>query len=352
MWPEQDRDWARAYAQAMLLAGAAESGVAAALSDSLAAVQASGERPGELFGSAGAYGRACGRGLIPAADRLERDLTFSSLPLLGAAMLLSVGGVVALLGVFIGLSDGWTAEVFQGKITLLFPLIGALLAVFIWGWTVRTRGHLRQAALLWIAASVLMVSLPGIMMALPEMSFLRLPGWALVIFGAVLLGVAALLPKIKSRRLVADSQWDSERWFAHAQALLRGRYLFSRAQAQAAVREARTHLELAGEVAGTPAQEFGNVEIFVARLGAAEHTSAQRTVLLKRVGFLLAAAVLFTLAVTGVMQDGNWWMGAYGAIVGAWCLSRGLSKKSGRAALRLQRRRRADVVAMADDLHD
>lgn len=49
VWPEQDRDWARAYAQAMLLAGAAESGVAAALSDSLAAVQASGERPGELL---------------------------------------------------------------------------------------------------------------------------------------------------------------------------------------------------------------------------------------------------------------------------------------------------------------
>lgn len=139
-WPEGDRDWAESCAEAMLEMGASGGTVVGSLSESLATVQSSGERPEELFGTAGAYGRSCAGRLAPVATRLERDLTFRSLPELWANALMSVGFLVAALGVLFGVTEGWNAAVFQGKVILLFPIMGALLAAGCWGWTARTRG--------------------------------------------------------------------------------------------------------------------------------------------------------------------------------------------------------------------
>lgn len=348
-WPDSDRDWAESYVRAMLLAGAAEPDVVAALATSLEAVHASGERPAALFGSPGAYGRASGLRLVPAPARLERELAFSSLPLLTAATLISVGGALVALGVVLAFSGGWSATTFQGKAILLFPLVGAVVAAAAWGWTVRTRGRLRLAAGLWICAGVLAAVLPHVMMTLPDMTELAIPNWAVVLLGAALLGTAAALPRNKPRDLVNDTAWGGEQWFSHAQSLLRGRYLFSRNQARNAVREARAHLALDGARQSTPTQEFGNVEVFAAGLAADAEHSAQRLVMARRIGFVLAAAALWVLAGIGIVQNEPWWWGVGWVLMGTWCLTKGLTPSPAKEARRLQRRRRADLLAMTAD---
>lgn len=192
-------------------------------------------------------------------------------------------------------------------------------------------------------------------MALPEMNALALPSWIMVMAGMALLGVAFLLPKTGSRELVNDKDWGTERWFSHAEALLRGRYLFTRTQAADAVREARVHLDFDGGQQGQPALEFGNVEVFAAGLAASAEAgdSALRTVKLRSAGLIVAAAVIYALAVVAVVNNGNWWFGLYGIVVATWCLLSGVRlsrrKSGGKQAQLLQRRRRIDVEAMADD---
>lgn len=86
------------------------------------------------------------------------------------------------------------------------------------------------------------------------------PNWALPLIGAVLFVAGFVVPEGKQRALMDDSRWDKRRWFAHAENLLRGRYLFSREQALETLRKAKEHY-LRAEIANSPASEFGNVEV-------------------------------------------------------------------------------------------
>lgn len=348
-WPEGDRDWAASCAAAMLLAGASQDRMVAALTELLATVQASGQHPEALFGTARAHGRTLGLRLVPAPKRLERDLTFSSIPQLVAITLTSVGGVLALLGLSFGVSDGWNASSFQGKVILLFPIMGVLMAGVFWGWTVRTRGRLRLASILWTSSGIVFAVLPATMMALPELLHLRLPAWALVMVGIAMVTVGVGLPKGRTRALVNDKDWGTEDWFSHAEALLRGRYLLSRRQARAAVEEARAHWAMLEDQQGSPEQEFGNVEIFVAGLAAGGRNLAHRTIALRKAGYVACAGALCTLAVMGIVENSNWWLGVALALLTGGLLLGVVRSSAQREAMRLQRQRRSDAATLEAD---
>lgn len=288
LWPEADREWAELAAGAMIFAHAPVNAIAPALAEVRESAAASGQSPTELFGEAVGFGRTCGRRLRRPADILEGALPFNSASGAITVMLATLGMLLLVLGIWIGFSDGWNARTFAGPVMLLFPMLTVLVAIGLWGWVLRTRGHLRAPLAIWGATLAAAAGTIALLSGLGGFQAPGPPNWAIAPVGLALVLAALKLPETQPRALLDDAHWDDERYFTRASNLLRGRYLFTRGQAARALAEARGHRAQSGF--GTVSEEFGNVELFAAQLAAAERTVPTRGVLLRRAGFSLIVA--------------------------------------------------------------
>ncbi|MGL3804545.1 hypothetical protein ACSYDW_00445 [Paeniglutamicibacter sp. R2-26] len=307
IWTGEHRDWAMRAAAAMRLFGADAEDVGLKLAEVRASILASGQTPSSLFGKPEAFGRNFGMRLRPPSDVLEKDLPFRS-PVAGLqVMLLSLGAMLVALGLWIGIDDGWNGHSAQGQLVVLFPLTSASVGLGIWGWVLRTRGKLVEAGvtwagvLAWTAGTIILVS------TMPEDLIPAPPNWSIPLAGVGLFAAGIPLRPKTGQRMVDDSKWEDSRWFLHADNLLRGRYLFSRAQAEEALREAKAHRAHTG-YAGAPATEFGSVEVFAAQLAAINPSAIRRSLLAKRVLMIVGLAwfaVFFVLA--RLLEEGLTW---------------------------------------------
>ncbi|MFF5790906.1 hypothetical protein ACFY5D_02540 [Paeniglutamicibacter sp. NPDC012692] len=307
LWPEAYREWAVHAAATMVLFGAEEGAVSPRLAEVRESVLASGQTPTALFGKPEVFGRTVGKRMRLPADVLEKDLPFRSIIGGVQVMLLAFGVMLIVLGLWIGIDDGWNTRSAQGQLVVLFPLTAVFCGLGIWGWILRTRGKLHLATASWAGAITGIVGTVGLVSSLPENLIPAPPNWSIPLAGVVLFAAALLIRATAQPPLVDDSNWGDSHWFSHAENLLRGRYLFSRAQASEALREAKDHREHTGHAA-TLAAEFGNVEVFAAQLAAINPPAIRRGVIAKRVGILfvmLYFAVFFVFA--QLLEDGLTW---------------------------------------------
>ncbi|EMQ97642.1 hypothetical protein [Paeniglutamicibacter gangotriensis] len=301
-WPEPQREWAKLAAGAMIFAGAPNEALAPVLDEVRESVAASGQTPSELFGEPVAFGRKRGKQSRPAAQILEGSLPFHSAAGAFTVMLASLGCLLLVLGIWIGFSDGWMARTFAGPVMLLFPLMFGLCGFAAWGWVLRTRGRLRAPLAIWVGTLAGFAGTVALMTALGGFEAPGPPNWAMPPIGIVLIVLAFKLPEPATRPLVDDSAWDDEHYFDHAENLLRGRYLFTKKQAVAALAESREHRQHPG-AHGTAAADFGNVERFAAHLAAATRTPLKRGIILRRAGFSLIV-VFFGITIISELIEG------------------------------------------------
>lgn len=288
LWPESQRDWANLAAGAMLFADAPEAAITKELALVRESMASSGQGAEELFGGPVDYGRGVGRRNRAATQVLEGALPFRNAAGAFTALLAGLGMLLVVLGIWTGFADGWGEDSFAGPVLLLFPLLFVLTAIGVWGWLLRTRGHLRAPWAIWAGVLAGVAGTIALMVFLGGFEPEGPPNWAMPIAGLVLGAIGFKLPQGKDRELVDDAVWDDERYFTRASNLLRGRYLFTRDQAARALAEARGHR--AQSTSGTASEEFGNVELFAAQLAAAERTVPKRGILLRRAGFSLIVA--------------------------------------------------------------
>ncbi|ASN39256.1 hypothetical protein [Paeniglutamicibacter terrestris] len=311
LWTPQEREWAELAAASMVFADASADAIGPALAEVRKSVAGSGQTPTELFGEPVLFGRTQGKTLRAPVTVLESGLPFPGVSSTIAGMLMGLGFLIFVLGIWLGFDEGWTIASFTVSVMILFPAVFVLVGIGLWGWVLRTRGRLRTAIVIW-ASTVLATG--GLIATVASQETWNVPGppnWVMAPVGAGLLILGLLSPHSKDRALEDDAQWDDERWFTHAQDLLRGRYLFSKAQAVAALREPREHRRLAG-THHTAAQEFGNVELFAAQLAPGVRTPLLRGVVLRRAGFSL---VILCFGISIVSEFIN-------EPVGAWLITR------------------------------
>lgn len=290
LWPEGERDWAQAAAGAMVFADAQDSAISGQLALVRESITASGQSATELFGEPFRYGSKQGKVLRAPSDVVESSLAYRDGKGLATGLLLSLGFMLVVLGLWLGFDEGLTTSSFTGPTMILFPAVFVLVGVSMWAWLLRTRGHMRAALGIWAAVLAGFIATIALVATLDDLPIPGPPNWAMPLIGLGLLVFAFKAPLSKPRPLVDDTAWDDERWFTQAENLLRGRYLFSRKQAAAALREAREHRRVSG-APGTAAQEFGNVERFAAQLVPGSRTPIKRGIVLRRAGFSLV--VLF-----------------------------------------------------------
>ncbi|MFJ6416118.1 hypothetical protein [Paeniglutamicibacter sp. NPDC091659] len=355
LWPEEYREWAMHASATMVLFGAKAGDVGPRLAELRESVLASGQTPTALFGKPEAYGRALGKRMRPPADILEKDLPFRSIAGGVQVILLTFGVMLIGLGLWIGIDDGWSGYSAQGQLVVLFPLASVFCGLGIWGWVLRTRGKLHLATASWVGALAGIVGTVGLVSLLPENLIPAPPNWSIPLAGVVLFAAALFIRAKEQQPLVEDSNWDDSHWFSHAENLLRGRYLFSRAQASEALREAKDHRAHTGHTK-TLAADFGNVEVFAAQLAAINPPAIRRGVIAKRVGILfvlLYFAVFFVFA--RLLEDGLTWRSGLNIavlIVATVFVARSWSSQQINAdAKKLRKRRMAQARALgsADD---
>lgn len=349
-WPAAWHEWGWLAGGAMILFGASEESLVPTLVQVRAAVEASGETPEALYGDPVAYGRTRGKALRPAGEILERTWVLGTLPGLIKSMVVALGGMLALLGSWLGIERGWQEPGFDGPVMLVFPLATALMGLAMWGWVQRTRGRLRSAWIAWAGTVAGCAGGTWLISSLPDDAIGAPANWSLVVIGAVLFAIGMLPPWPKSRGLVDDAGWDDERWFKTAENLLRGRYLFTRTQAVSALREARAHRALSN--GGEPIDaEFGNVEVFAAYQAAAHAPAIRRGVRLRHVGRLAFLLGYGGLVLTpNILEDGLGWLTGPLAVILVvlliWTVRELLPSKLDVAASEKTRERNADALAL------
>lgn len=312
-WPVNERDWAQTAAGAMVFADAQD----ASINDELALIResttASGQNAFTLFGEPFAYGLERGKALRAPSNVVESSRSFPDGRGAATGLLAGMGFLLLVLGIWLGIDEGWLTSSFSGPVMFLFPMTGVLLGFAMWAWRLRTRGNMRAPLAIWAAV---LAGFGGTIALAATLDDQHIPGpanWSIPLIGAALLILAFKIPLAETRALVDDTQWDDDRWFTHAENLLRGRYLFTRKQATAALREAREHRRSSG-APGTATEEFGNVERFVAQLSVGSRTPMKRSIMLRQAGFSLIVLLFGAMLIEEFVQ---------GPIT-AWLIIRGI----------------------------
>lgn len=301
-WPEPEREWAESAAAAMVFADAQDSAISGQLALVRESMAASGQGATELFGDPFRYGRTQGTLLRAPSEIVESTLDVRNGAGALAGGLIGLAMMLIILGIWLGFDEGWTTDSFSGPVLFLFPAGTALVGISLMGWLMRTRGQLLAALGIWAAVLAGTIGTIALAATLDDRSIPGLPNWAMPAIGVFLMVLAFKVPQPRARPLVDDSAWDDERWFTHAEKLLRGRYLFSRKQAVAALREAREHRQISG-AQGTAASEFGNVERFTAQLAPGFRAPIKRGIVLRRAIFSLIVLCFGISIVAEFMEE-------------------------------------------------
>ncbi|GAA1358698.1 hypothetical protein GCM10009596_12480 [Arthrobacter rhombi] len=271
-------------------------------------------------------------------------------------LLFGFGVMLVFVAVRLSFDDGWTGASFNGPFVPLLPAVALGLALVYGGWMMWTRGSLRAAVSLGAAAVVVFVGGIALVTRLPEDIFPGLPNWAMALAGVVAFVVGVLLREGPARGLDGAGGVDPEARSTRIRHLLIGRYGFPRGVAAAA---AALPEEPAGHTASSDADALAtHPEVVAARLAARTPEAAERSILLRRLAWLLAVALWLGLVggprvlENGLAGEGALVMGL-GVLVLCWSLWRLLpARRTADAATLLQRRRaRARRIALIIDPH-
>lgn len=355
-WPEAHRTWARIARGTMIMHGAEGTAVDSLLAQARQSLQASGRTPTELFGRPESYGRSNAKGLRTAVSLLEGPLPFSTMAGTWQALSISLGVILAVLGVWLGVEDGWKKSSLSGSVLLLFLLVSALVGVAFWGWVVHTRGQLHTARALWLGALAACGAVIAAASFLDDFALDGPPNWIMVVVGTGVCVLGFGWPHQRERALIDDCGWSDARWFARAENLLRGRYRFSRAQAVESLREAKYHRARTGD-ARPLAAEFGNVEVFAAQLATSNHMALKRGVLFQRI-ISVSALLLWggVILMPMALRDGLTVLTGFGVFL--WVLFLGGVIKAWRPApmeaeaRRLKRQRERTAATLGTEEQD
>lgn len=270
-------------------------------------------------------------------------------------VLVSLGLMVAFIGLRMAFADGWTGGSFRGPAVPLLPVVAGGMAIGYVGWTLWTRGRLR-AALIAVAAAVVVLG-GGITLVanLPEGIFPGPPNWVPVLAGAVVFTGGLLLGDGPPRMLDDGGAGDSLHWSTRTQQLLRGRYAFKRSWAQAAVEEFRRERDAAG-APGAAGDVAGHPEVAAAELAAREPDAARRSIRIHRLAWIIAPIIWVALVgismLTGEGAPAERMLPlGLGVLVLCWSIWRLLpARRAADAATLLERRRaRARRIALVID---
>lgn len=272
-------------------------------------------------------------------------------------LLFGFGVMLVFVAVRLSFDDGWTGRSFNGPFVPLLPIVALGLALVYGGWMMWTRGRLRAAVSLGAAAVVVFCGGIALVTRLPEDLFPGLPHWVMALTGVAALVAGVLLREGPARGLDGAGGDDPGARSTRIRQLLIGRYGFPRALAASAT--AALSDEPAGHTAPSDADALAtHPEVVAAQLAARTPQAAARTILLKRLAWLLAVALwLGLVGVPRVLENGLAGEGALvlglGIVVLCWSLWRLLpARRTADAATLLQRRQaRARRIALVIDPH-
>lgn len=272
-------------------------------------------------------------------------------------LLFGFGVMLVFVAVRLSFDDGWTGGSFNGPFVPLLPIVALGLALVYGGWMMWTRGRLRAAVSFGVAAVVVFAGGIALVAKLPEDVFPGLPHWVMALAGVVAIVVGVLLREGPARGLDGAGRADPDARSTRIRHLLIGRYGFPRALAASAT--AALPDKPAGHTASPDVDALAtHPEIVAAQLAARTPEAAARTILLKRLAWLVAVALWVGLVgVPRVLENGLAGEGALvlglGVLVLCWSLWRLLpARRTADAATLLQRRRaRARRIALVIDPH-
>lgn len=267
-------------------------------------------------------------------------------------LLVSLGLMVAFLGLRMAFADGWTGGSFHGPAVPLLPVVAGGMAIGYLGRTLWTRGRLRAALVAAAAAIVVLAGGITLVANLPEDIFPGPPNWVLVLAGAVVVTGGLLLGEGPARMLDDDGAGDSLHRSIRTQQLLRGRYGFKRSWAETAVEGFRPERAAAG-APGAAGDLAGHPEVAAAELAAREPDAARRSIWINRLAWLIAPVICVALVgislLTGEGATAERMLPlVLGVVVLAWSVWRyRLARREADAAALLDRRRaRARRIAL------
>lgn len=310
-----DRDWAEQFHAALILANASEEQCARELSTQLETIQASGQGAEELLGSGWLFGKQRVREIKSPEQLALDELPVDSFRTLVQGFGLLVGAMALGFGLWIAIRDGWMHQ----------SWLYWQLASFIAGGSIALIGtgfvYLRMASRFKDAWRLLLIGLPVAALVVAPILMLAgedevIPMWNFVapLLGLVLAVGVFFLPETGNASAAkgghAAEYRDPMQWFAQARRILRGRYGFSRREADGALADAKGDWQ-AAEASGQSmdiTSELGTPNEFSIQL-APTNTAAMRR---RRITVNGAFIVLFGFYLVGrvelLLTDGfSWW---------------------------------------------
>ncbi|GAA1411498.1 hypothetical protein AUR04nite_01830 [Glutamicibacter uratoxydans] len=310
-----DRDWAEQFHAALILANASEEQCARELSTQLETIQASGQGAEELLGSGWLFGKQRVREIKSPEQLALDELPVDSFRTLVQGFGLLMGAMALGFGLWIAIRDGWMHQ----------SWLYWQLACFIAGGSIALIGtgfvYLRMASRFSHAWRLLLIGLPvtafvvaPILMVAGEDEVIPMWNFVAPLLGLVLAVGVFFLPETGNASAAkggnAAEYRDPLQWFAQARRILRGRYGFSRREADSALADAKGDwqaAEAAGQSMGITS-ELGTPNEFSIQL-APTNTAAMRR---RRIMVNGAFIVLFGFYLVGrvelLLTDGfSWW---------------------------------------------
>lgn len=256
-WREENRDWARDFAVALIgQDGATNAAVHEVLERTRRFSNDSNLTAQQLMGEPSKAARAAFTDVDLSEGKAENrvETTFGAF---------CTGVLIALIETFIFslvMLDGWTTNIeailFVGAFATVMMCAGVVAYNFFKRGMVGTCIAVAVAGVAGIVATVMgmgpwventdiVFSAPGLLMI--ELALIVLFGWLCF-----------------SDRFIYRAPVDSRDWFTQFEGVLRGQHLLSKSEARSYVEEARTHLAESG--AGDPFEEFGKPATYAQQL--------------------------------------------------------------------------------------
>ncbi|GEM_PF-3373317 len=367
-WPAAYRDWVSQFHFRLVWGGLDDAQAAAELERQLQAVRDSGEDPAGLLGEPNRFGQQRAASLLDQTQRLERDL-----PVFRGSQLLRIisylcFGLFVLAAVFLGFRDGWLNHSWQLWQGLCFLVVPWCAALGLWGWISFRMGRLRTAAACWTGAAIALVAFGWLVSVLDTERVLPVANLVVGLGAAGMIVLTAVLPR-REPAAQDDPVLGDEQWFTALERILRGRYLFTRAQARAEVAQLRAHLQqqdaegkdeppMSRRAEGGARREFGPVAGYAAILAATCRSSIVRQLRLRSLALIVTLVFYGWIILTTWFDEGPgfgaWVMSAAWLMLLILMLRDLMPHRRQQAIASMARRRRQDAAAQerALDGHD
>lgn len=239
-----DQEWAEQFHAALVLADATEEQCIQELLDQRETIASSGQGAEELIGNGWLFGKQRARQIKTPEQLAQEALPVDNFHTLVLGFGLVIGAMAIGFGIWIAFKYGWMAQ----------SWLYWQLACFIAGGSVAFIGtgfvQLRMAARFKASWRLALTTLPVaglvvtfIFLVTEEEKIIPIPNFLVPVLGLMLAVGVFFLPefgKEKAEASVSDAPYRApEAWFAQAQRILRGRYGFTKREADIALADAK-----------------------------------------------------------------------------------------------------------------